>query len=198
MDANGNTLVDLEGNPLARIRQVFPAEFEQDQFTLRNDTQIDNANKLAVHFFFSNFPGLDPFPDPSSLASPFTLERDDRARALSVSDIHLINTRTVNEARFGYFRLNNTRRVAAQFDGVTSESVLQGTGVSLQKFNPSVLFDDRPATRRLGHFTAAPNFNFSFGYPNDSFNARKQQTWTMGRHSLLHEGCSHVAGRRRV
>ncbi|MEK6284757.1 MAG: TonB-dependent receptor [Acidobacteriota bacterium] len=179
VDANGVPLVDLEGNPLARLRQVFPAEFEQDQFTLRNDTQLTTANKLAVTFFFSNFPGLDPFPDPSSLASPFTLERNDRARALSVSDIHLISSRAVNEARFGYFKLNNTRQGAAQFDGITSESVLEGTGVPIQQFNPSVLFDDSLATRRLGHYTAAPNFNFSFGYPNDSYNTRKQQTYTL-------------------
>lgn len=178
-DANGLPLVDLEGNPLVRIRQVFPAEFEQDQFTLRNDTQLTTANKLAVTFFFSNFPGFDPFPDPSSLASPFTLERDDRARALSVSDIHLFGSRTVNEARFGYFRLNNTRQGSAQFDGITSQSVLEGTGVTLEQFNPSVLFDDSPATRRLGHYTSAPNFNFSFGYPNDAYNTRKQQTYTV-------------------
>jgi hypothetical protein len=178
VDSNGVALVDLEGNPLVRLRQVFPAEFEQDQFTIRNDTQISHSNKLAVNFFFSNFPGFDPFPDPSSLASPFTLERDDRARALSVSDIHLFNSRMINEARFGYFRLNNTRNGANEFDGVTSESVLQGTGVPIESYNPSVLFDNSMATRRLGHFTAAPNFNFSFGYPNDAFNTRRQQTWT--------------------
>ena len=28
--------------------------------------------------FYAKFPGLDPFPDPSSLASPFTLRRADR------------------------------------------------------------------------------------------------------------------------
>ena len=190
-DAAGNPLVDLEGNPLARLRQVFPAEFEQDQFTIRNDTQITAENKLSTSFFFSNFPGLDPFPDPSSLASPFTLERADRARVLAISDVHLISTRTVNEARFGYFRLNNTRVGSALFDGVTSESVLQGTGVSLQQYNPSVLFDDRPATRRLGHFTAAPNFNFSFGYPNDAYNTRKQQTYTVS-DTLSHTRGAHT------
>lgn len=175
---NGAPLVDLEGNPLARLRQVFPAEFEQDQFTVRNDTQINTHNRVSATFFFANFPGFDPFPDPSSLSSPFTLARDDRSRTLAVSDIHLISNKTVNEARFGYFRLNNTRRASDPFLGVTSESVLQGTGVPVEQYNPSVLFDNRPATRRLGHFTAAPNFNFSFGFPNDAFNTRRQQTYT--------------------
>jgi hypothetical protein len=176
----GSPLVDLEGNPLARLRQVFPAEFQQDQFTIRSDTQVTAKNRLSATFFFANFPGLDPFPDPSSLASPFTLDRDDRARTLAVSDVHLLSSLTVNEARFGYFSLNNSRRGADAFAGVTTESVLQGTGVSLQQFNPSVLFDDRPATRRLGHYTFAPNLNLSFGYPNDAYNTRRQQTFTAG------------------
>jgi hypothetical protein len=176
---NGLPLVDLEGNPLVRLRQVFPAEFEQDQFTIRNDTQITSKNRLSATFFFSDFPGLDPFPDPSSLASPFILERDDRSRALAVSDIHLFGSRIVNEARFGYFRLNNTRQGASQFSDITSELLLEGTGVPIEQFNPSVLFDNSEATRRLGHFTFAPNFSLSFGYPNDAYNQRRQQTFTV-------------------
>jgi hypothetical protein len=176
---NGLPFVDLEGNPLIRLRQVFPAEFKQDQFTIRNDTQITTQNRLSTTFFFANFPGLDPFPDPSSLTSPFTLDRDDRARTLAVSDVHLFGTQSVNEVRFGYFRLNNTRAGADLFSGVTVESALQGTNVAPEQYNPSLLFDDRAATRRLGHFTFAPNFNTSFGYPNDAFNTRKQQTYTV-------------------
>jgi hypothetical protein len=49
--------------------------------------------------------------------------------------------------------------------------------------NPAVQFDDSPATRRLGHFIGRPGTNltqFSFGGPNDSFNQRKQQTYSFG------------------
>jgi hypothetical protein len=173
---NGAPLLDLQGNPLVRIRQVFPATFEQDQFTLRNDTQLTEKNRLSATFFFSNFPGFDPFPDPSSLTSPFTLQRDDRARTLALTDTHLFGDRIVNEARFGYFNLNNTRRGADEFADITHERLLEGTGVSIEQFNPALRFDDRAATRRLSHFTFAPNFNISFGYPNDTFNTRKQQT----------------------
>jgi hypothetical protein len=44
------------------------------------------------------------------------------------------------------------------------------------------LFDDTPGTRRLGHFIGRPGTNltqFSFGGPNDSFNQRKQQTFSL-------------------
>ena len=189
---NGAPLVDLQGNPLVRIRQVSPARFEQDQFTLRNDTQITEKNRFSATFFFSNFPGFDPFPDPSSLTSPFTLQRDDRARTLALSDTHLISNNLVNEARFGYFRLNNSRRGADEFNDLTHEQLLAGTGVSPEQFNPALLFDDRAATRRISHFTFAPNFNISFGYPNDSFNTRKQTsysfadnlTYTRGAHTM--------------
>ena len=61
-----------------RQRNVQPAEFEQNQFTTRLDGQFCESNRLSGVFFFANFPGFDPFPDPSSLASPVTLVRDDR------------------------------------------------------------------------------------------------------------------------
>jgi hypothetical protein len=192
----GAPLVDLEGNPLVRLRQVFPAEFQQDQFTIRNDTQINAKNRLSGTFFFSNFPGFDPFPDPSSLASPFVQQRDDRARTFALSNVSLIGANVVNEVRFGYFNLNNTRRSADEFAGVTSESLLQGTGVTLDRFNPATTFDSSAATQRLGHYTAAPNFGFSFGFPNDSFNRRNQKSfsvadlvsYTRGAHSFRFGG----------
>lgn len=188
---DGTPFVDRAGNPLVRIRQVFPAEFEQDQFTIRNDTQITKNNRLGVTFFFSNFPGFDPYPEPGSLTSPFIVKRDDRARALSVSDTHLISTKTVNEVRFGFFRLDNTRTNSDEFGDITHERLLEGTGVSIEQFNPSIIFDDSPGTRRLSHFTFGPNFNTSIGYSNDSFNQREQQTFTIA-DTVSHTRGSHT------
>ena len=54
-------------------------------------------NTLSGTFFFANFPGFDPFPDPHSLASPVTLKRNDRNRTLAVADTHIINQRLTNE-----------------------------------------------------------------------------------------------------
>jgi hypothetical protein len=179
LSPDGKPFLDAAGNPMVRVRQVFPAEFEQDQFTIRNDTQITDKNRLAATFFFSNFPGFDPYPDPSSLTSPFTLQRDDRARTFAVSDVHLIGDRMVNEARFGFFYLDNSRRGSDEFADITHDRLLEGTGVSITSFNPALLYDDSAATRRLSHFTFAPNFGTSFGYPNDSFNQREQQTFSV-------------------
>jgi hypothetical protein len=177
------TGTDAAGNPLTLVRNVHPAEFRQDQFTAKLDYQISALNRLSGAFFFSNFPGFDPFPDPSSLTSPFVLKRNDRARTVALSDVQTIGTSLVNEARFGVFLLNNTRELDESFAGLTNASI----GLD----NPATQFDSRPATERLAHFVfRGPRI--SWGGPNDSYNTRDQQSlsfsdtlsYTRGKHTL--------------
>ncbi len=169
------------GNPLVRQRNVFPAEFEQDQFTVKLDGQLGSKNRLSGTLFYSNFPGFDPFNAPNSQASPAGLVRDDRNRTLAVSDVHIFSPSLINEVRFGYFTLNNSRRLRDDFASITSESV----GIP----NPALFFDDSEATRRLGQFIGRNNLaNFSFGGPNDSFNRRKQQTYSLSDNVTLISG----------
>ena len=178
-----------ENNPLIQQLSVQPSEFEQHQFSTRLDGSLSKNNTLTGTFFFSNFPALDSFPDPSSLISPFTLRRADRNRTLAISDQHVFSPTLINEARFGFFFLNNTRTLDDPFLSNELTSAALGIG------NPALLFDDSPGTRRLGHFIGRPGTNlsqFSFGGPNDSFNKRKQQTysfadnvtWIKGAHSF--------------
>ncbi len=165
-----------ENNPLVQQLSVQPSAFKQHQFTARLDGRLNKNNSLSGVFFFSNFPALDSFPDPSSLASPFTLRRADQNRTLSISDQHVFGPTLINEVRFGFFYLNNTRTLDDPF--LTDEFTSAALGIS----NPALLFDDSPATRRLGHFIGRPGTNmsqFSFGGPNDSFNQRKQQTLSL-------------------
>jgi Carboxypeptidase regulatory-like domain len=159
------------GNPFSRQRNVSPAEFKQDQFTAKIDQQFGVNNRLSGTFFFANFPGFDPFPDPSSLASPVTLLRNDRNRTLAINDIHTFTPTLINEARFGLFFLNNTRRQDDPFLAITNDSV----GVP----NPANFYDQSNATTRLGHYVGR-NFlqNLSWGGPNDSFNLRDQKTYS--------------------
>ncbi len=160
------------GNPLIRQRNVFPATFEQNQFTTKLDYQIAESNRVSGTFFFANFPGFDPFPDPSSLASPVTLQRDDRNRTFALSDIHTFGPTLINEVRLGYFFLNNTRSLTDEFSAITNEQI----GIP----NPALFFDNSDATRRLGHYVFRNNLaNLSFGGPNDSYNRRKQQTFSI-------------------
>jgi hypothetical protein len=99
--ASGNT----GGVLWARQRNVSPASYTEDQFTTKVDHQFTMDNRLSGTFFFSNFPGEDPFPDPSSLASPVTLLRNDRARTLAISDLQTIGTSTPNWGTLGGWRI---------------------------------------------------------------------------------------------
>ena len=178
-------------NPLVEVISVQPSLFTQHQFTGRLDGQLSSNNTLNGTIFWANFPGLDSFPDPNSLVSPTTLERNDRNRTLSIGDTHIFSDRLINEVRFGYFSLNNSRSLTDDFS--TGEFTNQAMGVT----NPASTFDTSVATTRLGHYIGRNNLaNFSFGGPNDSFNKRKQETysisdnvsWTTGNHSFKFGG----------
>jgi hypothetical protein len=163
------------GNPFVRQRNVVPAEFTQDQFTLKLDGQVTANNRLSATGFYANFPGFDPFPDPTSLASPFTLKRADRNATTAIADTHIFGANKVNELRGGLFHLNNSRQLDDPFLELTNA----GVGVP----NPATFYDNSNATQRLGHYVGRPGGTmerFSFGGPNDSFNKRRQRTWTIG------------------
>jgi hypothetical protein len=178
-----NVAGNVGGNPYIRQRNVFPADFRQDQFTTRLDGRINPKNTLSGTFFFSNFPGFDPFPDPLSLASPVTLKRSDRNRTLALSDIHIFSEKFINEVRFGFFFLNNTRVLDDPFLSITNESL----GIP----NPATFFDQGPGTLRLGHYVGRPGTileRFSFGGPNDTFNRREQTTYSIADNmTFIHE-----------
>ena len=166
----GGPFGTIGGDPLVELRQVVPSEFQQHQGSLRLDGRVTGSNRLSVSYFYGDFPSLDSFPDPSTLVSPFTLRRSNRGQVASVGDTHVFGTGAVNQLRVGYFTLRNTRRL--------DDAFLQGelTSAAFGIYNPALLFDDRPATRRLGHFVDR-GATWSFGGPNDSFNTREQRTW---------------------
>jgi hypothetical protein len=174
----GNDIVagsSVGGNPLVRQRNVVPAEFQQNQYTGKVDTQLTDTQRLSATVFYADFPALDPFPDPGSLASPFTLRRADRNATAALSHSWMLGSNKVNEIRGGVFDLDNTRRLDDPFADLTNAAV----GVQ----NPATFFDSSTSTLRLGHYIGAPGTimeRFSIGGPNDSFNQREQRTWTIG------------------
>ena len=173
----------IGGDPLSEHRQVIPAEFQQVQGSLRTDFRMGTADRLQIAYFGSSFPSLDPFPDPSTLASPFTMERSNRGQVASIGHTRLFGSGIVNELRGGFFGLRNTRQLDDPLLGITNDQF----GIQ----NPALEFDNRDATRRLGHFVNRA-ITWSFGGPNDSFNRREQQTfhisnaltWLKGAHTI--------------
>lgn len=160
------------GNPLIRQRNVIPARFEQDQINARFDYSPTDRHRFSGVVFFANFPGFDPFPDPSSLASPVEMRRDDRNRTIALSEVYTFGPNLINEARLGYFFLNNTRSLTDEFSNITNDQF----GIT----NPALFYDNSNATRRLGHYVFRNNLsNLSFGGPNDVYNKRKQQSFSL-------------------
>lgn len=167
------------GTPLVRFRNVFPADFKQDQFTtrldynlLKGDSEGKNINTLSGTFFFANFPATDPFSD-DTLVSPTPLIRDDRNRTLAITDTHYFSGSLINEARFGYFTLDNSRRLDERF--LAPELTNSGLGI----FNPASAFEPGAPTQRAARFAGTGNFSdFSLNAPNDVYNRRKQVTLT--------------------
>lgn len=180
-------------NPLVRQRNASPATFEQDQFTTRLDYNLlnGNANGSGINtiggtFFFANFPATEPFSE-STLTSPFPLLKNDRNRTLALTDTHLFNANMINEARFGFFSLNNSRELDPRL--LTGEFTNAAFGIP----NPASAFVPGAATERCAHQSGRGNLqDFSVCAPNDIFNVRKQITltfadnftYTRGSHTL--------------
>jgi Carboxypeptidase regulatory-like domain len=167
------------GNPLVRFRNVYPADFKQDQFTtrldydlLKGDSEGKNSNKLYGTFFFANFPATEPFSE-DTIVSPFPLVRNDRNRSLALTDLHVFAPGFFNEVRFGYFFLNNTRSLDERL--LQPQFTNQGLGIS----NPATLFNQGPETSRCGRVSGQGEIqDFQVCAPNDVFNRRKQTTLT--------------------
>ena len=172
--------------PLVRQRNVVPARFKQDQFTTRLDYSFSDYHTIAGTFFYANFPAFDPFPD-FSLASPTTLKKDDRNRTLAITDTYIITPNLINEARFGFFFLKNTRTLDEPF--LQPELTNQAVGIN----NPATFFAPGVETSRLGRFAFTGALrDLVIGAPNDVFNRREQTTltfadnvtWVRGAHAI--------------
>ncbi|HKX33024.1 MAG TPA: carboxypeptidase regulatory-like domain-containing protein, partial [Blastocatellia bacterium] len=177
LEDQGTTAGSTGALPLVRQRNVVPADFKQDQFTTRIDYNLfqgnTGSNTLAGTFFFANFPSYNPFPN-STLASPTTLVKNDRNRTLAVTDTHVFSRNLINEVRFGYFWLDNSRQLDERF--LVPELTNAGLGIS----NPATYFEPGPQTQRCANFAFRNNLqDLSICPPNDIYNQRRQKTFTL-------------------
>lgn len=103
--ANG---VPHNGNVLTPIST--PSRFTEDQFSVNIDHKITNSNKLTGRFFYSqdpqyqalfSFVGADPFQAPG-YGGNITFSN----RVFGLTDTHVFNSHLINEAHFGFNRIN--------------------------------------------------------------------------------------------
>ena len=136
-DAQGHLIPSLPGVPGVSVNPdtcgasintapfVFsrPGRYQDDQFTVNWDREFGGGkDKLSARWFFSDSESLLPFGAgglPESLGSTlessvtasdlnFPFDLPVRGRFLSINETHLWSASLVNDARFGFVRINNS------------------------------------------------------------------------------------------
>ena len=93
----------MGGNPFVRQRNVVPAEFTQDQFTLKLDGQFSINNRLSATGFYADVPGIRSVPgsvQPGLAVHAEACRSQHHRRALRHSRL---GYNMVNEVRGGVF-----------------------------------------------------------------------------------------------
>jgi hypothetical protein len=103
--AAGATTTSLIPSPLSGV-----SRYQEDQFNANIDQQISQANRLQGKFFYSRVPqfqsqftfqGINAFQIPGYGGS---IEFNNRV--FTLADTHVFNSNLINEARFGFSRIN--------------------------------------------------------------------------------------------
>ncbi|MGB8012006.1 MAG: carboxypeptidase regulatory-like domain-containing protein [Terriglobales bacterium] len=98
----------VNGNVVTPISTT--SRFSEDQFSVNIDHKISNSNKLTGKFFYSqdpqyqalfSFVGADPFQAPG-YGGNITFSN----RVFSLTDTHVFSPHLINEAHFGFSRIN--------------------------------------------------------------------------------------------
>ncbi|MGH9521529.1 MAG: carboxypeptidase regulatory-like domain-containing protein, partial [Terriglobales bacterium] len=113
---NGNYMIpsaaggSIASPGLVSSPQSVISRFREDQFNTNIDQVISQKNKLTGKFFFSNTPqyqGIWNFIGSNALQLPgFGGNIEFYNRVLSLSDSHVFSSNLINEARFGYSRID--------------------------------------------------------------------------------------------
>ncbi len=105
---NGDLLIpspQREG-PGVNYGVSIPTKYDQDQFAINLDHQLTSDNRLAVKFFNATSDQSTPFfggnlPGPPRQSAPVN-------RNVSITNIHVLGPKSVNEARLGYTLLDGS------------------------------------------------------------------------------------------
>jgi hypothetical protein len=155
--------------------------YNEDQFNINVDHNINVNNKISERFFWSNSNTLNPLGGEdgqsstnNSFGSGQTTPVDNRQATISWTST--ISPNLINEARFGYNRI--TLRVSAN-----PTASLASVGMS--RFNSATT----PGIPVLATFDINPEFggsstNFDQADVDNTFNFADTLSWTRGKHSF--------------
>jgi Carboxypeptidase regulatory-like domain/TonB dependent receptor-like, beta-barrel len=198
-DANGlptNIIPTSMFDPLAlRIASLYPApnvngngynfQFDPIKRTTRNnvdvriDQKISGADNIFGRFSYQDQPSTIPpnLPGIADGGGFYSGIEDDAARSVAVSETHVFRTNLINEARFGYNRLNSQR---LQFNYNQDLSGQLGfPGVPFVATNgglPQLTFSD---VSQIGSPTYLPSHEIQ-----NTYTFSDNLSWVRGNHSL--------------
>jgi Carboxypeptidase regulatory-like domain/TonB dependent receptor len=96
--------------PIGQSTFSTAATYNEDQYSVNIDQKISDKNQLAVKFFYSRAPTVEPFsPNAANVPGWGTSELDQNTMVV-LADTHVFNSNLVNVARMGFMR----------FDGISA------------------------------------------------------------------------------
>ena len=91
---------------------TIPAHYREDQFTVNLDEVFNTKNTLSGRFFYSRAPTTSAFSGSGTANVPgWPTNELDRNTMFVLADTHILNSRTVNIARFGYMRFDGFKQI---------------------------------------------------------------------------------------
>jgi hypothetical protein len=123
---------------------TIPAHYREDQFTVNIDEILNPKNTLSGRFFYSRAPTTTAFSGSGTANVPgWPTTELDRNTMFVLADTHILNSKTVNVARFGYMRFDGFKQIqdplTAQQIGIATPtgatgSTLSAPGISVGGF----------------------------------------------------------------
>ena len=158
-----------------------PLRYNEDQFNINFDHNINANNRISERFFYSNSNTVNPLggEDPqsatnNSFGSGDTVPNDNRTATISWTST--ISPNVVNEARFGYNRITFA---------ISADPTASLASVGMTRFNSA----SNPEIPLLFTADIAPEFggastNFDQADIDNTFNFADTLSWTRGKHTL--------------
>jgi hypothetical protein len=174
---NGTVLNGTVVTPLSAV-----STFSEDQFSVGFDQNLTSTNKFSAKFFFSNDPqyqalfsfvGADPLQAPG-FGGYITFSN----RVLSLTDTQVFGSNLINEAHFGFSRINAPSTpqepfTNAQF-GIVNPLAAQYPGMATIEVNGLFTLGSTP----LGDQRST----------TENFQGSDMLSWTHGRHTVRFGG----------
>jgi len=154
-----------------------PGQFREDQILINLDYLHTTKSTFSGRFFYSDGQQLDPFATRSSSNVPGSpLFTDPHYRDISLDHTYTFSTHWVNDARFGFSRIENIKSSQAPF-------TQSGVGITVPDQES---FDKLPLITIAGSYVLGPTFPLK--YDQNTFDLRDTVSYSNGKHSVRFGG----------